>query len=91
MKVLVLNDTKFEEKDIDYLQEGMTGRFYSNDNGKYYQAKIFEITRSRTAAGEKVYHLVKWLVTSPVDKDLRNKGKGLRINGSVVMEVEVNK
>ena len=79
----------FEEKDIHHLKEGLLGRFYSNDNGKYYNAKCFEITRSRTAVGEKVYHLAKWIVTSPVEKDLRYKGKGLRINGSVIVEVEV--
>ena len=72
----------FEEKDVIHIPNGTKGRFFSNDSGKWYDLISFDVTRSRTATGEKVYHLVKFKVLSPVDKKVTLEGNG-------VVEVEV--
>jgi hypothetical protein len=72
----------FEEKDVIHIPNGTKGRFFSNDSGKWYDLISFDVTRSRTATGEKVYHLVKFKVLSPVDKKVTLEGNG-------VVEVEI--
>ena len=67
----------FEEKDIVHIPNGTPGKFFSNDNGKTYDLKSFDVTSSRTAVGEKVYHLVKFKVLSPVGKDITMNGTGV--------------
>ena len=72
----------FEEKDIIHIPNGTKARCYSNDSGKWYDLRSFEVTRSRTATGDKVFHLVKFVVLSPVDKKVT-------LDSNVVVEVEV--
>ena len=67
----------FEEKDIIHIPDGTKGRFFSTDSGKWYDLESFEISRSRTATGEKVYHLVKFKVLSHVDKKVSLDGNGV--------------
>ena len=67
----------FEEKDIIHIPNGTPGKFYSTDNGKCYDLVSFDVTSSRTAVGEKVYHLVKFKVLSPVGKDITMSGTGV--------------
>ena len=67
----------FEEKDIIHLPNGTKGRFFSNDSGKYYDLVSFDTTRTRTAVGDKVFHLVKFRVLSPVDKKVTMNGAGV--------------
>ena len=67
----------FEEKDIIHLPNGTKGKFFSNDTGKFYDLVSFDTTRTRTAVGEKVYHLVKFRVLSPVDKGITMNGAGV--------------
>ena len=67
----------FEEKDIIHLPNGTRGRFFSNDTGKYYDLVSFDTTRTRTAVGDKVFHLVKFRVLSPVDKGVTMNGAGV--------------
>ena len=74
----------FEEKDIIHLPNGTKGEFFSNDTGKYYDLVSFDTTRTRTAVGDKVFHLVKFRVLSPVDK-------GVTMNGAGVVLVKVGK
>ena len=67
----------FEEKDIIHLPNGTKGKFFSNDTGKYYDLVSFDTTRTRTAVGDKVFHLVKFRVLSPVDKKVTMNGSGV--------------
>ncbi len=67
----------FEEKDIIHLPNGTKGKFFSNDTGKYYDLVSFDTTRTRTAVGDKVFHLVKFRVLSPVDKKVTMNGAGV--------------
>ena len=67
----------FEEKDIVHIPDGTPGKFYSTDDGQSYDLKSFEVSSSRTAVGEKVYHLVKFRVLSPVGKRVSMEGNGI--------------
>ena len=79
----------FEEKDIIHIKDGTIGRFYCTDTGKWYDIKSFEVSRSRTATGDKVFHLVKFVVTSQVHQDLRQKGKGFRVDATGIVEIKI--
>ena len=79
----------FEEKDVIHIKDGTIGRFYCTDTGKWYRIKSFEVTRSRTATGDKVFHLVKFSVLSDVHPDLRKKGTGLRVDANGIVEIEI--
>ena len=72
----------FEEKDVIRLADGLKGRFFSTDSGQWYDIKIFEVDKGRSAVGDGVYHLVKFNVLSPVEK-------GVRIEGNGVVEIPV--
>jgi len=67
----------FEEKDMIRLADGVKGRFFSSDSGHWYDIKIFEVDKGRSAAGDRVYHLVKFTVLSPVEKCVRVEGSGV--------------
>ena len=67
----------FEEKDIIHLPNGTKGKFFSNDTGKCYDLISFDTTQTRTAVGDKVFHLVKFKVLSPVDKKVTMEGAGV--------------
>ncbi|MBR7108350.1 MAG: HlyD family efflux transporter periplasmic adaptor subunit [Lentisphaeria bacterium] len=80
----------FAEEDIPFIKNGMKARFFSHDSGKWYDATAFELTRSRTAVGDGVYHLVKFRVTSDMSKDLKVSGKGtVNIEGAVTVKFEL--
>ena len=80
----------FAEEDMPYIKDGMTARFFSHDTGKWYEAKSFELTRSRTAVGEGVYHLVKFRVTSDIADEIRcGKNGAIRIEGAVTVKFEL--
>jgi len=80
----------FPEEDIPYIKDGMTARFFSHDSGKWYEAKSFELTRSRTAVGDGIFHLVKFKVTSDISKDIRAGKQGvIRIEGAVTVKFEI--
>ena len=80
----------FAEEDMPYIKDGMTARFFSHDNGKWYEAKSFELTRSRTAVGDGIFHLVKFRVTSDIAKDIRcGKDGKIRIEGAVTVKFEI--
>ena len=64
----------FEEKDVIHIPNGTAGRFFSNDNGKWYDLRSFDVTKTRTATGDKVFHLVKLRVLCPVGKDITMEG-----------------
>ncbi|MBR2374405.1 MAG: hypothetical protein IKA87_09285 [Lentisphaeria bacterium] len=66
----------FEEKDIIHIPNGTAGKFFSNDNGKWYDLRSFDVTKTRTATGDKVFHLVKFRVLSQVGKDITMEGNG---------------
>jgi multidrug resistance efflux pump len=74
--------TYFEEKDIIHIPDGTKARFFSTDTGKWYEAESFEVSRSRSATGEKVYHLVKFTV-------LAQDVKGITLDSNVIVEVTV--
>ena len=74
--------TYFEEKDIIHIPDGTKGRFFSTDTGKWYDAESFEVSRSRSATGEKVYHLVKFKV-------LAQDVKGITLDSNVIVKVTV--
>ena len=67
----------FEEKDIVHIPNGTPGKFYCTDDGQSYDLKSFDTTASRTAVGEKVYHLVKFRVLSPVGRRVTMGGNGV--------------
>ena len=76
----------FEEKDIIHLPNGTKGKFFSTDTGKYYDLISFDTTQSRTAVGDKVFHLVKFKVLSPVEKGVTMEGAGVvhvKISGKI--------
>ena len=80
----------FPEEDMPYIKDGMIARFFSHDSGKWYEAQAFELTRTRTAVGEGVYHLVKFKVTSDIAKDIRGGKEGvIRIEGAVTVKFEI--
>ena len=80
----------FAEEDMPYIKDGMKAKFFSHDSGKWYEAKSFELTRSRTAVGDGIYHLVKFRVTSDISKDLRVGKQGtIRIEGAVTVKFEL--
>lgn len=81
----------FEEKDLIHIPDGTPARFFSNDSGKWYDLKSFEITRTRTTSGDKVFHLVKFKVLSPVEPDLRKQGKGIRMDGNGIVEIKIKR
>ena len=72
----------FEEKDVIHIPNGTMARFFSNDSGKWYEARSFEVTRSRTAVGDKVFHLVKFKVLSPIDKKVT-------LDSNVIIKIKV--
>ena len=72
----------FEEKDLIHIPDGTIARFFSNDSGKWYEARSFEVTRSRTAVGDKVFHLVKFKVLSPIDKKVT-------LDSNVILQIKV--
>lgn len=80
----------FAEEDIPYIKDGMTAKFFSHDSGKWYEAKAFELTRTRTAVGDGIFHLVKFRVTSDISKDIRcGKNGSIRIEGAVTVKFEI--
>ena len=80
----------FPEEDIPYVKDGMTARFFSHDSGKWYDARAFELTRTRTAVGDGIYHLVKFRVTSDIAEDIRaGKNGSIRIEGAVTVKFEI--
>lgn len=80
----------FSEEDIRYIKRGMKAKFFSHDSGKWYEAQASELTRSRTAVGDGVYHLVKFRVTSDMSKDIRaNKQGSVYIEGAVTVKFEL--
>lgn len=80
----------FAEADMPYIKDGMVARFFSHDSGKWYEAKTFELTRSRTAVGDGIFHLVKFRVTSDIAKDIRcGKNGTIRLEGAVTVKFEI--
>lgn len=80
----------FPEEDIPYIKDGMKAKFFSHDSGKWYEAQAFELTRTRTAVGDGIYHLVKFKVTSDITEDIRVGRQGsIRIEGAVTVEFEI--
>ena len=80
----------FAEEDIPYIKDGAKARFFSHDSGKWYEAQSFELTRSRTAVGDGVYHLVKFKVTSDIANDIRcGKNGSVRIEGAVTVKIAI--
>ena len=80
----------FPEADIPYIKDGMTARFFSHDSGKWYDIKSFELTRSRTAVGDGIFHLVKFRITSDIANEIRLGKEGkLRIEGAVTVKFEL--
>ncbi len=80
----------FPEEDIPYIKDGMKAKFFSHDSGKWYEAQAFELTRTRTAVGDGIYHLVKFKVTSDITEDIRVGKKGaIRIEGAVTVKFEI--
>lgn len=79
----------FEEKDIIHIKDGTKARFFSNDSGKWYEAVSVELTRTRTTVGDRIFHLVKFRVTSPIEKEMRKEGGELRVEGSVVLKIAI--
>lgn len=81
----------FAEEDMPFIKRGMNAKFFSHDSGKWYEARAIELTRSRTAVGEGVYHLVKFTVTSPeIAKDIRVRKEGsINIEGAVTVKFEI--
>ena len=80
----------FSEADMPFIRRGMTAKFFSHDSGKWYEAKAFELTRSRTAVGDGVYHLVKFRVTSDMSNDIKvGKNGSVNIEGAVTVKFEL--
>lgn len=80
----------FAEADMPFIKDGMKAKFFSHDSGKWYEAQSFELTRSRTAVGDGIFHLVKFRVTSDVAKDIRCGKEGkIRIEGAVTVKFEL--
>lgn len=78
----------FAEEDIINIQSGMSAKVFSHDDGQWYDAKIFELTRSRTAVGDGVYHLVKMRITSDLSGKIRRPGK-IQVEGAVTVKIEL--
>ena len=76
----------FAEEDIINIKSGMTAKVFSHDDGEWYDATIFELTRSRTAVGEGVYHLVKMRITSDLTGKIKRPGK-LQVEGAVTVKI----
>jgi multidrug resistance efflux pump len=76
----------FPEEDIINIKSGMDAKVFSHDDGEWYDAKIFELTRSRTGVGDGIFHLVKMRITSDLTGKIKRPGK-IQVEGAVTVKI----